>query len=148
MSGGAICVTEANEDITFSKCAFHNNTAFRAGAVAFHRSNSHIVLSQSVFVHNWASNTVGGVDFTFSNSMVSVIECEFSLNYGANSGGLRFFDGNGGVNIIDCIFRENTGLDSGGGISISDGNSDITLSGILFERNICTAGENATYDIC
>ncbi len=111
--GGCVaCIRNAS--IYILRSSFQLNQAALHGGV-FHIDESDVLVDESVFVNNSASED-GGVFYTYVHlSNYDIRRSEFSYNSAGDDGGVMFIDRvNSRVNISECVFSFNDASGRGG----------------------------------
>ncbi len=157
--GGAMRL-QAGADLSLLNCAFRNNSAKQAGAIA--SDASIFSATNCLFDGNSASGnngalelagggtaTLSGCDFVgnsarnsgavlVDNSTVTLVGCDFQDNTVTLNGG-AFSLLKGSADLIDCNFTNNS-AGGGGAVLVSGGGTGTSFSGCNLTANTATTG--------
>ncbi len=168
-NGGGIYSTHDSSGITISNCEIYSNSALN-GAGIFFNNGTHTI-TDSIIRNNTASNTGGGVLFSWTSSGTAITGTTVKDNTSTGSGGgLYIINGNadfykctltgnsssadkGGALYItganptfeNCIIAGNQAAD-GGGVNVSSGSSSFINT--TFAGNQAVSGDGGALRIC
>lgn len=136
-SGGAILFSTDNKNIYINNCIFQLNFSPSGGAIAFTQYNSHIVLSATSFIQNYASRESqgegGAILFGEYCSHFEISYCTFDGNSAYISGSIATRSTNRNISIFNSSFTNGVSDFQASVVTLSG--SHIFFSNCLFSNN-------------
>lgn len=124
----AAVFVQAEANLTIINSVFENNTAGYSGAI---ESWGNLIIKDSIFVNNKATETIGGaVTQDDSVGSITVENTIFINNYAKTYGGAVYASSGEGNSFVNCLFINNT-AHCGGAMFINGDKSIITNSTFL-----------------
>ena len=152
--GGAIYTHESNSRIRLINTYFRKNVANKGGGAIYAKgapliSSQEIVIENSTFEENSATETGGAIWNDESSSRIRLINAYFRQN-AANKGGGAIYAVSS-LDILEIVienstFEKNSASETGGGaIYTHESNSSIRLINTYFRKNAAKKGGGAIY---
>jgi predicted outer membrane repeat protein len=113
--GGAVYVSD-NSHPRFIDCRFTKNQAGDVGGSVLCRFGADAYFENCVFDSNLAANG----SFLCYNASPNLVNCRFSNNYAASTGGAVFLQDNCSPSFTECLFENNRTGGCGGGLYVEE----------------------------